>query len=295
MSKSLGMIPHRHRFLMIIGAMKAGTSALFSGLATHPEILGSINKEPNFWDNSTAGADQLETYLRCWDLASKPEATWYMEGSTSYTKLPIRRSPAPTLRHLNADLRFIYVTRNPIDRARSQYEMSLARGWIKRPLTNEFDPAVSWLSNYYQQITPYVDCFGVESIHVISHEELSADPHGVLVGVAKFLGLDPAGMPPTLPRVNEALQHRVVRRKLARAQDRAGLNAEELEQRLDAEVSLTAEHIARLHNELEHDLGLFEEMFLLNPWTGKRRSTEASSESHRLDPQIASLQSLRRA
>lgn len=91
MSKALGMIPHRHRFLMIIGAMKAGTSALFNGLATHPKILGSMNKEPNYWDKSTADPNQIDPYLRCWDSASKPDATWYMEGSTSYTKLPVRR------------------------------------------------------------------------------------------------------------------------------------------------------------------------------------------------------------
>lgn len=173
--------------------------------------------------------------------------------------------------------------------------MSLARGWIKQPLTSEFDPAVSWFSNYYQQIMPYVDCFGVESIHVISHEELSADPHGVLLGVAKFLGLDPAGMPQTLPRINQALQHRVTRRKLARAKNGAGLSDEELEQRLDSEVSLTARHIARLHEELEHDLGLFEKMFELNPWTGERSSAESMPKSQHGNPELASLPSQRRA
>ncbi len=36
---------------LIIGAMKAGTTSLYSYLKTHPQVYMPVNKEPNFFSN----------------------------------------------------------------------------------------------------------------------------------------------------------------------------------------------------------------------------------------------------
>lgn len=262
---------------MIVGAMKAGTSALFSALAKHPDILGSINKEPGFWIKDGAPQRGQKGYMECWDRGAKPNAKWLLEGSTHYTKVPMQRSPARYIRRIDGEVRFIYVTRDPVARVRSQYEMSLAHGWFANSIEKGLEPASIWFSNYYMQIRPFIDCFGTESICVLSHEELRRDPKAALLRVGEFLGVDPSGLPDQLPRVNVASEHRTIRAAALRKSLRESMGTEayqisdeELQRRLAAEVTPTEEHIAKLHEELDADLARFEEIFGLDPWTGER-------------------------
>ncbi len=283
--------------------MKAGTSALFSALAEHPEILGSIDKEPGFWTKDAGIKAGPKAYLECWDRASKPGARWLLEGSTHYTKVPVQRSAAPYFRRVEGEKRFIYVTRNPVDRIRSQYEMSLAHGWFKKPIQEGLEPVAIWLSNYYMQIRPFIDCFGEDSICVVSHEEIKRDSSAVVDRVGRFLGVDPSGFPAELPRVNVSSDHRKLRaqalRKLLRAEDpkgKADISKKELHARLTAEVTPTEEHIALIHRELDEDLAKFEAIFGLNPWTGERSDTvdAADASGSTINAALASISTIRR-
>ncbi|WP_419191206.1 sulfotransferase [Saltatorellus ferox] len=283
------MIQQKRHFLMLLGAMKAGTSALFHGLAEHPRILGSLDKEPAYWNREAARGRGLEPYLACWDPGTKPGALWWMEASTDYAKVPVECSPAPRLRNLDAELRFLFVTRNPVERVRSNYEMALAHGWIKHPIHVELDPTTVWFSNYYQQLKPFVDCFGRDSIHVLSHEELMGDPAATLRDVCAFLDLDPEGIPSVLPRVNEAAEHRALWRQLAlqRAQAAGQHPTEEVLQReLQRDITPGPEIVEHLHRELDHDLALFQDMFGLDPWTGRRTEPEAMTPVERRKPAL---------
>lgn len=296
------MSQEKPQYVIIIGAMKAGTSALFSALATHPDILGSTDKEPGFWIKDGAHEAGEQAYLNWWNRAAKPDATWLLEGSTHYTKLPSLRSAAVPLKVLRGRCRFIYLTRDPVQRVRSHYEMALAYGWESRPIHEELGPHPVWYSNYYMQIRPYVDVFGKEAICALSYEELKSDPTAVLRRVAAFLDVDPGGFPPALPRVNVASEHRRLRLDALRARlgDRVGdYSEEQLHAHLTAEVTPTEVHIARLHEELDRDLAEFERLFGIDPWTGQRHEARPATIQHpaagSMDSALRAIEEIRRA
>ena len=53
--------------LLIIGSMKCGTSTLFDILATHPKVLPSFTKEPEYFTGGPPkGAKRVEQYSDLW-------------------------------------------------------------------------------------------------------------------------------------------------------------------------------------------------------------------------------------
>ena len=264
------------RYALLLGAMKSGTTALFQTLSKHPDVLGSENKEPAFWIRDGAQARGLEAYRGLWSPDEKPSASWRMEASTAYTKLPVCCSPAARLRHLSAEFRFIYVVRNPVDRIRSHYEHALTEGWIDKPITQGIDPTVLWFSNYHAQLKPFVDCFGLERIHVLSYEELCTHPEEVLADICRFLEIESGSLSARLNPANTSDMYR--RRRFQDRQRRqvgpAGTRSDaRLQAQLTAESTPSEEHILEIHAALDEDLAKFEETFGINPWTGQRSSS----------------------
>ena len=84
------------RFALLIGAMKAGTTALYYLLTQHPQIAACREKEPNFWTDAVHGPQDLDAYRELWDC-EEGRHQWALEASTGYTKLP--RRPGASDRH----------------------------------------------------------------------------------------------------------------------------------------------------------------------------------------------------
>jgi hypothetical protein len=209
----------------------------------------------------------LEGYRPQWAHHGPRPGAWRLEASTEYTKVPVRPSPAPLLAKNPAEFRFIYVTRNPLERIRSQYEHSLAEGWFKKPIHEFLHPAAVWTSKYHLQLQPFVDWFGKQRIHVLSYEELCADAGAALESIAGFLELDPAAMPAGLPRANDSRDHREKRTAECRV---VGSHDSGLQQRLDRDVTPTAEQASLIRGALADDLAAFERVWGIDPWTGER-------------------------
>lgn len=288
------------RYALLIGAMKAGTTALHHALLRHPEIAPCREKEPAFWISDEKRRGGLDAYRALWD-APAGDPRWRLEGSTGYTKFPVRASAAPFLRLQPAEFRFVYLVRNPLRRIRSQYVHSLAEEWIRKPIFEELDPRAVWFSNYRVQLQPYVDFFGRDAILVLSHEELITDQAQSLRRVCAFLDIDPEAMPLRLPRANDSNAYRDVHMQrsfaaiglapaellhtpsprfdattlIAEARGRAAaLGRPELVDtvlaELEREVTPGEAETATIHAALDDDLLRFEEDWGLDPWTGRR-------------------------
>jgi hypothetical protein len=99
--------------LIVIGAMKAGTTSLHAYLSLHPEIFMSANKEPRFFTEEWNWHKGLE-----WYEAQFPErVTIRGESTPDYTKLPEIRNVPERIHSLIPDVRLIYLVRDPIDRS----------------------------------------------------------------------------------------------------------------------------------------------------------------------------------
>jgi sulfotransferase family protein len=205
---------------LIIGAQKAGTTALYAYLRWHPEITGPSFKEVSFFDRHYArGPAWYRAHLparpRQWPARLR-HGRWPSvgEASPSYLFHPL----APErVAGLMPRARLIAVLRNPVDRAFSHYQHEVALG--REPLTFEDaldaedermrgeleriarDPAYfshAWWNHTYvsrgryaEQLERWYASFAREQVLVLLSDELSQEPDETYARALDFLGVRP--------------------------------------------------------------------------------------------------------
>jgi hypothetical protein len=204
---------------LIIGAQKAGTSSLYYYLKQHPDVYMSPVKEAHFFDlaegrdfrNTIPHITGIEDYRALFRGVSKEKAVG--EASPSYIYVP--GTPERIRDHIPA-AKLIAILRNPVDRAYSAFLHTLRSG--REPLTDfaralraeetrirdNWHPVFHYRERgfYHVQLKRYFDLFGRDRIRVYLHEDLKADPLGLLRDIFRFLGVDEAFAPDTSVRYN---------------------------------------------------------------------------------------------
>ena len=107
---------------LIIGAQKAGTTALFSLLAQHPKILPPQEKEINFFQD-----DKNFSKGYSWYHEQFPHENEFSSGQITFEATPeyLYRIPvAQRINDYNKSMRHIVLVRDPIDRAYSSWNMN---------------------------------------------------------------------------------------------------------------------------------------------------------------------------
>lgn len=176
------------RFLLIIGAMKSGTTSLFEILGQHPEIMPANVKEPDFFVTDRDEASR-ESYLGLWPW--HPGFRGYaLESSVAYTKAPFVNGVPERIR--NAELgsyKFIYILRNPLSRIESQVRHGIFSGWGKCLDQGLTDDLIAF-SSYAMQIEKYLEHFSQQDILLVVLEEFQKEPDAVLKYLCTELGID---------------------------------------------------------------------------------------------------------
>jgi hypothetical protein len=198
---------------LVLGAQKAGTTALFYALSKHPEVFASKLKEPSFFtdaaealadaagpgDEVTRMMDSLEDYQALFAEASGAQARG--EASTSY----LYDTGAPEkIRGLVPDAKMIAILRNPVDRAYSNFLYLIREG--REPL-HDFREALAeegrrraegWSTTwryldkglYADQVERYLAHFDREQLRCYLYEDYNEDPQATVTDVYRFLGVD---------------------------------------------------------------------------------------------------------
>ena len=181
-------------FALIIGAMKCGTTSLFSYLAQHPQISPCSEKEPNFFSKDLNWSKGFEWYQDLWDWDSTKHK-FALEASVNYTKL--HKYIATTDRILSLEkqginFKFIYIMRNPLDRIESHYNHGQAMSWKStlKPISEGIDLHLIETSRYAKQIEIYYQKFSADSILLLNFDDLKADPENIITKVCQFLDID---------------------------------------------------------------------------------------------------------
>ena len=191
--------------LIVIGAMKCGTSSLHRYLDLHPEVAMSAMKEPNFfvadvrWGNWDRG---LDWYRRQFD----PTAPVRGEASVNYT-LPSRIDDvAALIEETLGKPRLIFMVRDPVERSISHYMHARAAGRedgdIETALSDSGSRYVQ-RSLYATTLRPFAERFGMEGIHVEPQEELLGNREETMARIFAFLGVDPTFSSPEFQRLWE--------------------------------------------------------------------------------------------
>jgi len=207
---------------LVIGAQKAGTTALYAYLRDTPGITGPSWKEVSYFDRHYTRGEawyrgNFPNTLRARGLVG--------EASPSYLFHP--QAPG-RVAALVPNARLIALVRNPVDRAFSHYQHEVALG--REPLSFEnalaaeeerlrdeeermaADPAYfsrAWWNytyaargRYAEQLERWLRAFPAEQLLIVPSEDLLDEPERTHARVLEFLGVAPQPLE-SYPRVFE--------------------------------------------------------------------------------------------
>lgn len=184
---------------VVIGAMKCGTTALHSMLDRHPRIAMSYPKELNFFFGAAPpGPGTVDPWAAGnwwrgidWYTGHFPaDVPVRGESSPGYTS-PDHPEAAARLAATLPGARLVYLVRDPIERAASQYRHHRREGAEPRPPTIALlDPDSQYLarSRYHERLVPFLDQVPRDQITVVAMEDLRDEPRPALDRLGAFLG-----------------------------------------------------------------------------------------------------------
>lgn len=205
---------------LVVGAPKAGTTAMHHFLSEHPEIYLPSKKELHYFTygylirNTNGPGDRNSLERCCADLNDykkhyqniPDEAIAVGEASPSYLFFT---DCIPKIKELlGPNVKILIMLRNPIERAFSMYSHLLN---AKREHLSFFDALQAeeqrahmgwgdaWLykahSLYYEKVLAYMNAFSPENVKVILHHEFKNNAANIMQSTYRFLGVDPTFVP----------------------------------------------------------------------------------------------------
>ncbi len=191
---------------LIIGAQKAGTSALFKMLARHPQVIAPEVKELHFFDDDDRYAKGITSYWQQFPITPLREKDRFtFEATPAYL---FSENSAERIHHHLPATRLVAVLRDPVKRAYSAWNMF--RDFKDHPAHGHLHDArsfaqavedeirgkdVRWEHRYLArgqyagQLQRYFTRFDRERIAIIDYADLKNDPAKVLAHVLAHVGL----------------------------------------------------------------------------------------------------------
>ena len=192
---------------VLAGAPKSGTSSLWSYVRQHPDVFMPDPKEIAFFDYKYD--EGLEWYRRKFKNHTTENAVgeatpWYMCDDRA-ERVPER------MREVIPGAKLIFILRDPVDRARSNFQDDFRNGagpisftttvsdFIRDP-TNRSHTIIK-CGYYYEHLRRFREYFNREQFLILLHKEFRDDTVGTVQRVYDFLDVDPTFVPDTSNRV----------------------------------------------------------------------------------------------
>jgi hypothetical protein len=235
---------------LVIGAPKAGTTALHAALARHPGLYLSAVKEPKFFltdgpPPDRGGPGDVQTYREhVWRQAdyealfsAAPEGTLRGESTPFYL---YDLAAQQRIRNLIPDVKLIVILRDPVERAHSNWTHLWSAGrepigdFLRACAEEDRRVEAGWsafwhylrLGRYGEQLDHLYTLFPREQVLVFRYIRLLDEPVQVLDEICAFLGVE-QGVITEIPRENvtshpeSSIAHAALSRAL-RAAEAAG-------------------------------------------------------------------------
>lgn len=178
---------------LLVGATKAATTWLYQCLNDHPEIYVPSLKEVNYFSlKYHRGEEWYKSFFK--DVRAEKAIGELSPSYFTNAETPNR------IKAFNPDMRLIFMLRDPIERAYSQYCMELRYNTVSENIEQEFDleSVIVQESLYYQQISKYLEIFPQENLKFIIYDDIKTNPEKVLVDLYNFLKVDPSYKNPAI-------------------------------------------------------------------------------------------------
>ncbi len=187
---------------LIIGAQKAGTTALFEYLGQHRDIFIPAMKEIHYFTRDEF-YEQGDSYLST--FYDRAKAGHVLGGA--YAHLMFFPEAAQRVREHNACMKLIAILRNPIDRAYSAYWFARRTGWensstfeealekeaIRAKGTYHERTELTYLAHghYSEQLRRFLREFGRDQLRVLLTEDLEDTAARSMTAILEWLGVSP--------------------------------------------------------------------------------------------------------
>jgi hypothetical protein len=205
---------------LIIGAAKAGTTALYDYMKQHPQVFFTKEKEPHFFDNDHSFAKGENWYLKKY-FSGADDFTIRAEATPGYMRKYQKVIPRFKQFFKDESPKMLVVLRDPVKRAWSHYQHMYRNNEEVETYENALllerarlrnDPE-SWYGYYNdglysKQINAWFDAFPKENFHFLLSDDLYTNHLNALEGVCDFLEIDSEHFKPEMLVSNQASQPR---------------------------------------------------------------------------------------
>ena len=184
---------------LICGIQKGGTTALHAYLAGHPDVFCPERKELNFFDQNWERG--LAWYERHFEDAAAHDPVAIGEASPHYQRF---ETAARRIADVLPEARLLFVLREPVGRAWSNYNYNLGRG--QQAPGQSFEAAIATedgreryleKGHYLADLERFAEICGRERMRVLFAEDLRTDPAATLRIAFEHIGVDPERWEPT--------------------------------------------------------------------------------------------------
>ncbi len=196
--------------LFIVGAQRSGTTYLYNVLDSHPHILMAkpVRPEPKFFLKRNEWEKGREYYESLYYSGRLNEHEYIGEKSTSYIEY---KKVAGRIKGYYPDARILFILRNPVERAYSNYRFSVDNGIEdlsfsdallvekERLLAAQYNSSVNPFAyvqrgHYIEYIQSYAEVFDKSRINILIHEEFVSNMQAI-AALYSWLGVDEGHVP----------------------------------------------------------------------------------------------------
>lgn len=182
---------------LIAGAFKSGTGTLIYFLSVHPEIVGCVDVEINYFSYYYHSAP-ISWYRNKMPCSYSHQIT--IEKSPSYF---LCNNSAKRVKDTDPNMKIIFIVKDPIVRAESQFvmpnldyhgrsfeELVTMKDINNRTVVNKKVDLIRW-SDYASSVKPWLKYFDRKQILFLDGHKFMDNPTKELKQVEKFLGVKP--------------------------------------------------------------------------------------------------------
>jgi|TARA_R110001583_G_scaffold7158_6_gene35670 hypothetical protein len=170
--------------VIIIGAMKAGTTSLYDYFLDHKDICSCVVKEPEFFSETMNHGVKSVNYQELWPDYNGEK--YVLESSTGYTRFPREKGVAKRMYDSGIKPKFIYLVRDPVKRIESHQNFMSRYIEYNMPATHS---DVLETSNYYLQLKQFLKYFPKGDLLVLDFDDLKTKPQSVVNKITDFLDI----------------------------------------------------------------------------------------------------------
>jgi len=194
---------------IMVGTVRSGSTSLYYNICEHPSVIPAAYDEIGFFDsNFHLGINWYKSMFPTKKEMEKiREKTNYAITGEDTPFYFWKKEAAERIYKIIPNSKIIAIFRNPVDRAYSNYNLSIRKKTESLSFEDAIDEEINFLKNhsfrdtidhrrsylskglYENQIKIWFDNFPREQIHILCTEDMKKNPKESLLKIFQFLGI----------------------------------------------------------------------------------------------------------